>query len=160
MLWVKGHQDKYTATSKLSQQARMNIRANKLVERHLERNQAVHDPNRLSQATYPPVPGQALQLLINNFVVTQSQTRWIRHQISGYDMRIYLQEKNDWDSTTWDTIDWYGFEKAIKSRTPVMSVVPCQLSTALNNTSCSHNEVIVWCLRAHLSVEIENVVES
>ncbi len=44
----------------------------------------------------------------------------LRHQISGHDMRIYLQEKNDWDSTTWDTIDWYGFEKAIKSRPPVM----------------------------------------
>jgi hypothetical protein len=95
----------------------MNIRADELAERHGERNQAVRHRNRLSQSTYPQVPGQALQLLINNFVVTESQTRWIRHQISGYDMRIYLQEQNDWDSTTWDTIDWYGFEKSDQVKT-------------------------------------------
>jgi hypothetical protein len=35
-------------------------------------------------------------------------------------MQIYLQAKNDWDLETWDTINWYGFEKAIKSRPPVM----------------------------------------
>jgi hypothetical protein len=89
MLWVKGHQDKYTA--------RMNIRADELAEQHCDQNQAAHHRHRLSQANYLPAPGQALQLIINGFVVTQSQTRWIRHQISGYNMIIYLQEKNDWD---------------------------------------------------------------
>jgi hypothetical protein len=94
MLWVKGHHDKYMlATSKLPQQAKMNIQADSLAEQHRDQHQAAHHHNRLSQVTYPPVPGQELQLLINDFVVTQSHTQSIRHQISGYDMQIYLQAK-------------------------------------------------------------------
>lgn len=89
-----------------------------------------HNSNLLSQATYRPDPGQALlQLIINGFVVTQSQTRWIRHQISGYDIIIYLQEQNNWDSETCDIFDWCGFEKAIKSRLQVMH---CPISEFVN----------------------------
>jgi hypothetical protein len=120
MLWVKGHQDKYTARNKLSQQTRMNIRADALADKYRERNQHPHNRNQLSLPRYDPIPGQGPQLIINGYVVTQSPTRWIRHQISGYDMRVYLQDKNDWPTATWDTIDWHGFETAIKSQPPTM----------------------------------------
>jgi hypothetical protein len=66
------------------------------------------------------MPGQGLQLIVNGFVVTQSITRWIMHQISGYNMRVYLQDKHDWPTATWYTIDWHGLEKAIKSQPPTM----------------------------------------
>jgi hypothetical protein len=70
---------------------------------------------------YNPMPGQGLQLIVNGFVVTQSITpRWIRHQISGYNMRVYLQDKHDWSTAMWDTINWHGFEIAIKSRPATM----------------------------------------
>jgi hypothetical protein len=35
-------------------------------------------------------------------------------------MRVYLQERHDWDDATWDIIDWHGFDKAMRSRNPTM----------------------------------------
>lgn len=98
----------------------MNVRADELAEEHRTRHQEAHNRHMLSKSIYDPIPGQNLQLVINGFAVTQSLTRWIRHQISGYDMKVYLQDKHDWNKETWDSIDWYGFEKAIKSRPPTM----------------------------------------
>ena len=98
----------------------MNVRADELAEEHRTRHQEAHNRHMLSKSLYDPIPGQNLQLVINGFAVTQSLTRWIRHQISGYDMKVYLQDKHDWNKETWDSIDWYGFEKAIKSRPPTM----------------------------------------
>jgi ribosomal protein S17E len=95
MLWVKGHQDKYTARNKLSQQAGMNIQADALADQYREQNQHTHNQNQLLLSRYDPIPGQELQLIMNGYVVTQLPTRWIRHQISGYNMRVYLQDKND-----------------------------------------------------------------
>jgi hypothetical protein len=53
MLWVKGHQDKYMARHKLSQQAGMNmIRADGLADQYRERNQYAHKRNQLSLSQY------------------------------------------------------------------------------------------------------------
>ena len=68
----------------------------------------------MSQPCIEPIPGQRVQLIINGYAVTQSHAKWIRYQITGYNMR------HDWDNPTWDLIDWHGFGKAIQSRPPTM----------------------------------------
>ena len=78
----------------------MNVRADELAEEHRTRHQEAHNRHMLSKSIYDPIPGQNLQLVINGFAVTQSLTRWIRHQISGYDMKVYLQDKHDWNKDT------------------------------------------------------------
>jgi hypothetical protein len=118
--WVKGHQDRYLAYNKLSTQAKMNMRADKLAEEYQANNQGPTRSAALSKSNTEPIPGQCIQLIVNGFAVTQSHAKWIRYQITGYDMREYLQERHDWDDPTWDTIDWHGFEKAIRSRPPTM----------------------------------------
>jgi hypothetical protein len=35
-------------------------------------------------------------------------------------MRQYLHERHYWDTSTWETFDWYGFKKAIRSQPPNM----------------------------------------
>jgi hypothetical protein len=80
----------------------------------------------LSKLLYNPIPGQNLQLIINGFVVTQSIKRWIYHQISGYDMKVYIQDKHDWNRETWDFINRYGFEKAIKLHPPANNATTYQ----------------------------------
>jgi hypothetical protein len=113
-------QEVYSKTHKLSQQAHMNIQARGLAEQHCTRHQQAHNRHMLSKPMYDQIPRQNLQLIINGFTVTQSITRWIHHQISGYDMKVYLQDKHDWNRETWDSIKWYGFKKAIKSRPQTM----------------------------------------
>jgi hypothetical protein len=95
----------------------------------------------LSKSLYDPIPGQNLQLIINGFVVTQSITRWIYHQISGYDMKVYLQDKHDWNRETWDLMDQYDFEKAIKSRPPTMQQQTSKCVNGWWNTGTQRQEI-------------------
>jgi hypothetical protein len=48
--WVKGHQDRYLRYEKLSMQAKMNMRADELVENYTTFNQDPHQSKALSQA--------------------------------------------------------------------------------------------------------------
>jgi hypothetical protein len=119
--WVEGHQDRYLSYNKLSTQAKINMRADKLAETYREQPQAPHQRSGLSQPCVDPIPGQAIQLVISDYAISQSHAHWIRFQITGYDMRHYLQDRHDWDKPTWEAIDcWFGFEKAIRSRPPTM----------------------------------------
>jgi hypothetical protein len=98
----------------------MNMRPDELAEEYRANNQGPTRSAALSKSNTEPIPGQCIQLIVNGFAVTQSHAKWIRYQITGYVMRKYLQERHDWDDPTWDTIDWHGFEKAIRSRPPTM----------------------------------------
>jgi hypothetical protein len=101
----------------------MNMQADKLAT-YREQHQAPHRRSGLSQPCVDPIPCQAIQLVVNGYAISQSHAHWIRFQITGYDMRYdmrhYLQDRHDWDKPMWEAIDWFGFEKAIRSRPPTM----------------------------------------
>jgi hypothetical protein len=119
--WLKGHQDRYLLSyHKLSTQAKMNMRADKLVETYREQHQAPHWMSGLSQPCVDPIPGQVILLVLNGYAISQSHARWIRFQITGYNMQHYLQDRHDWDKPTWEAIDWFGFEKAKRLLPPTM----------------------------------------
>ena len=118
MLWVKGHQDRHLTAAQMPISAKLNQRADALAEEYRENNQGTKHMN--SQPRAAPVPGQKVQLIVNGFAITKSHARWIRYQITGYDQRKYLQDKHEWRNETWESIDWYGFGKAIKAQAPTM----------------------------------------
>lgn len=41
--------------------------------------------------------------------------KWIRHKIKGYELKEYLMEKKQWQSQTWEMIEWNNLGKTIKS---------------------------------------------
>jgi hypothetical protein len=111
--WVKGHQDKFLSYANLSTQAKMNMQTDELAEQYRENHRGPHQKSHLSQPCAEPIPGQSIQLVVNGYAVSQAHAHWIRFQVTGYDMRQYLQDRHDWDRPTWENIDWFGFEKAI-----------------------------------------------
>jgi hypothetical protein len=110
----------------MSTQAKINMRADELAEEYREQHQGQNRTAALSKPCTEPIPGQCIQLIVNGYAISQAPAKWIRcqitgyYQITGYDMRQYLQNRHDWDDPTWDIIDWHGFGKAIRSRPPTM----------------------------------------
>jgi hypothetical protein len=117
---VKGHQDRYLAYNKMSTQAKMNMRADELAEEYQEHHQGQNRMAALSKPCMEPIPGQCIQLIVNGYAISQSHAKWMRYQITGYDMRHYLQNRHDWGDPTCNIIDWHGFGKAIRSRPPTI----------------------------------------
>ena len=96
---VKGHQDKETAYELLPIEAQLNVDADAVATLY----QTDHGATRF---IVPMIAGNEAQLLINAKTVTYGYVKTIRNAYAYPLLHSYIGKRNQWSTTTLNTIDW------------------------------------------------------
>ena len=113
---VKGHQDRNAEPELLSLPARLNIRADELATEALD-EQRNHRP-----PTFIPLPQCRAYLLHDREFVCGGEPMILREFYSECELEKYQMAKHKWDVSTYVSINWEAFGKAIKSVTSAQRV--------------------------------------
>jgi ribonuclease HI len=99
---IKGHQDRQN--NKLSNDAKLNIEADKLATKSLSIKQQMKSPPALANAS----------LEINNLLVTYKHKHILRKLYHSMQLREYMVEVNNWSDKDPDNIWWEVHEASIR----------------------------------------------
>jgi hypothetical protein len=115
-VWVKGHQDNLTSYDHLPISARLNIDADYLATRYRQRGRLK------SSEKVPHENSQQCSIEVNGVRLTGQYDECIRYHVNGYHLRQYMQERNVWNDSTWEEIDFDLFGKHFKRLSPSRQV--------------------------------------
>lgn len=147
---VKGHQDRTNGKNNLSYLARLNIQADILANQaHLLTTPSILAPPLLSTKMQFHTPEGHTESRLKRKI----QSLWSQSQ-----MKPHLQRKHQWSDNTLNAVDWYTFDKLIKSFPhqplhflkfanglfPTNSRLHCYKSSHSPCCSFCHREVETW----------------
>ena len=104
---VKGHQDNENDYEKLSWSAKLNIHCDHIASAKLKTIK--------SSPTIPFNPTSSATLTLNNTTVTHHILAQIRHHHNSPPLQLHLQERNGWNNTSFNNINWESFNTTVKS---------------------------------------------
>jgi hypothetical protein len=117
--WVKAHQDDKRPYKDLDLWGRLNCDADKLAEsfRQLMDDRVVKS---LKEGFF--TDSMEVGITVNGTRVTSHLLHQIRMHVQGSKHRAYLQDKHDWDNSTWNSIDWKGIKSGYLSLGPLKRI--------------------------------------
>jgi hypothetical protein len=102
---VKTHQDDELPYEELMGDTRLKVHVNRLATWHREHKTL---PQTRRQQTNQHAPGTAVSISISAIrLVSNCDSSTSRH-INGNHSSQYIEERQDWDNTTFDNVDWYN----------------------------------------------------
>ena len=105
---IKGHQNEKTSWNKLTLSARLNCRADELADQYLKEFPEV------DQTRVPLLPSSGCQLHLANGTTTYDLKLNLTHARTIPPLRQKLCERNAWEDTVFNMIDWTAHGQALK----------------------------------------------
>ena len=114
--WVKGHQDEGNSKRPLSFASSLNIKADALATEYRKTGRLKPTCSVLHELD------QGCSISINGERVTSQYDDSIRFHVNGYHLRQYVQEKQGWSDSVWDSVDFYTFGQHFRRLKPQQQV--------------------------------------
>jgi hypothetical protein len=104
---VKSHQDDEREFDDLSRPEQLNVLADHGATAALDELRAADETKELH-----PLPACRAYLRDATGYITSREIRTLRTELPEYELRAYLQKRNDWSDDTYDSISWQAYGSA------------------------------------------------
>jgi hypothetical protein len=104
---VKSHQDDEREYDDLSRPEQLNVLADHGAIAALDELRAADETKELH-----PLPARRAYLRDATGYITSREIRTLRTELPEYELRAYLQKRNDWSDDTYDSINWQAYGSA------------------------------------------------